>query len=150
MGSKPLVMEPSPPTASTRWFLIRLAFVAFFAASGSVLARGTDGPSAWLLVVVFSAMLYLTVSLLRQEVRRVPTSADWSRPTWFTNPFSGPVHGFHLGSFQLIGLGATATVLAFHRHRSFFVPLFFLAAGLGMYGGLRIFYKFFYDDTPKA
>ena len=44
-----------------------------------------------------------------------------------------------------MGCGAAAIIPALYHHKSLAIPLFPGAFGLGIYGGLHVFYRFLYD-----
>jgi hypothetical protein len=70
------------------------------------------------------------------------TTINWSRPSWTTEPFSGPPHFFHMVGWSFFSLGLVSSVKALIQGNSFVLQSSVLTFGLGIIIGIEIFYKF--------
>jgi hypothetical protein len=127
---------------SRKWLYVRLAIVGLFVASAPSLSRSVlDDLSPLLLIFVFGYSYLSSVFSLRCLHRRRSRFQNWERPTWFSNPFSGAAHFFHMVSYCFMGIGLLSTILTATDGRNVVLPATPAIIGLGMFLGIRRFYQ---------
>ena len=124
------------------WVLVRLAVVAFAAASSFLMPLHAQAPIDWtaLLVILISSPIGLLLVLGLQTVN--PRSAKvWHRPSWRLNPFNfhEPLQFFHLGAYVCLAQGlALLARLAVSSVPFYVESLVPLAMSVGVLVGLQL------------
>jgi len=126
------------------WFGVRAGIVALFIVNGFFVPfEGPEIPMFLPLLALVVVTLFVTFGF--RGIMKSYAKYDWSRPSWFTNPFSGPSHFAHLGSWAFIALGLAETIRAIIVGQPVVIHLLPLAFGLGIYLGLTLFYTYMYE-----
>jgi hypothetical protein len=130
--------------------IIRLVIVGVAAANGisfglapEVEQTKKDFPDGFMLLASCIALIYMaimTYASLKWHWKR-DVDKNWSEPTWLTNPFSGPLHFFHLGGCFFIGFGLPAFIIRLASGKGIFFETFVLCGGIGVLVGLQRFFK---------
>ena len=124
--------------------LIRHVIVAFFCLGG--LSTTFDSPTIPIFVPIISFIYgMITIPFAFWIGMKKDRMRNWSRPSWKTDPFSGPPHFAHTGGWSFIGFGLVSSSKALIQGHSFILQSFVLMFGLGMLVGIQIFYKFIYQ-----
>jgi hypothetical protein len=133
------------------WMVIRCLVAAFFASSAPAMFNDPktapqDFPfGAFMFFLVFGSiqMPFAFRREMRKE-RKKGKMKDWSIPSWFTNPFSGPPHFMHMGGNAFVITGLVGLLQSALSGKLSLMNLFPLAFGWSIIIGNTVFYAFMY------
>jgi hypothetical protein len=122
--------------------MFRAAVVLFFAVGGAFGPPDRENmPSSMLLflaaVCYVSSVLggFVLLILSRRRDRR-----DWSRPTWFTSPLSGPSHFLHMGGWAFVAFGLAFLIPTLVHGGEYISGAIALSFGSGLLTGMQLYY----------
>jgi hypothetical protein len=126
-------------------FAVHVSIVGSFTATGFFASSlgGIQISMPWFAPLGAFAYAFLVIMFpLRIAVKQDP-DGDWSKPSWFSNPFNGLVRRSNLSGWGFAGLGLAAFMRTALFGHPIVIPLFFFAFGLGTLAGIEIFYARF-------
>lgn len=134
------------------WLAVRCLVAAFFASSTPAMFNDPktapqDFPFWASMFLLVGGSIQMPFSYQRQmrNQRKKGQLKDWSMPSWFTNPFSGPPHFMHMGGNAFIITGLVGLLQSALSGKLSLMNLFPLAFGWSIIIGNTIFYAFMYD-----
>lgn len=100
-------------------------------------------PESVMLPVSIVLLLYVSGStyFMLNRLSKKDKSKNWSEPTWFTNPFSGPLQECHFQACLLMGFGLPTLIIHLATGKGIFIETFVLCGGIGDFLGMKAFLR---------